>query len=147
MKATNILALDKSKSLVSSLLKALDKSKSAILASNLAFKRMLVAFTSLWMRGGLQPLCSLFGHAHQCFYSDRLVMEGATRSSVLFCHQVTLVHGEVRGGEYYEGWIGGLANGGSCLCIFEGLTWYSGFRSSMQVGTATQVKFRVLLSG
>jgi hypothetical protein len=42
---------------VSLLLKALDKPKSAILASNLTFNRMLEAFTSLWMTGGLQPLC------------------------------------------------------------------------------------------
>jgi hypothetical protein len=56
-----------------------------------------------------------------------------------------LVHGEVRGGEYHEGRIGGLAIGGLSLYTVEGLSWCSGFRgSSMQVGAATQVKFRVL---
>jgi hypothetical protein len=57
-----------------------------------------------------------------------------------------LVHGEVRDGEYHENRIGGLANGGSSLCTIEGLACCSGFRSSsMQVGAATHVKFRVLL--
>jgi hypothetical protein len=31
----------------------------------------------------------IFGRAHPCFFSDRLVLEGATRISVLCCHQVT----------------------------------------------------------
>jgi hypothetical protein len=54
------------------------------------------------------------------------------------------VHDEVRGGEYHECWIGGLAVGGSSLCTIEGLVWRSGFRStSLQVGATTQVKFRV----
>jgi hypothetical protein len=56
-----------------------------------------------------------------------------------------LVHGELRDGEYHEDRIGGLANGGLSLCTVEGLAWCSGFRSSsMQVGAATRVKFRVL---
>ena len=31
----------------------------------------------------------VFGRAHPCFYSDRLVLEGAARSSLLCCHQMT----------------------------------------------------------
>jgi hypothetical protein len=49
-----------------------------------------------------------------------------------------LVHGEVRGEEYHEGRIGGLAVGGSSLYTVEGLAWCSGFySSSMQAGAAT----------
>jgi hypothetical protein len=31
----------------------------------------------------------VFGRAHPCFYSDRLVLERVSRSSVLCCHQRT----------------------------------------------------------
>jgi hypothetical protein len=56
-----------------------------------------------------------------------------------------LVHGEVRGGEYHEGRIGGLAIGGLSLYTVEGFPWCFGFHnSSMQVGAATHVKFRIL---
>jgi hypothetical protein len=57
-----------------------------------------------------------------------------------------LVHGKVRGGEYHEGWIGGLAiNGGSSLCVVVGFAWCSGVCSNnMKVDAAVQVKFRIL---
>jgi hypothetical protein len=56
-----------------------------------------------------------------------------------------LIHGEVRRREYHEVQIGGLANWDLSLRAVEGLAWCSGLRSSgMQVGAATQVKFRVL---
>jgi hypothetical protein len=49
-----------------------------------------------------------------------------------------LVHGEIRGG--------GLAMKVqvSMICDIEGLAWCSGFRGSMQVWAATQMKFKVL---
>jgi hypothetical protein len=49
-----------------------------------------------------------------------------------------LFHGEVRGEEYHEGRIGGLAVGGLSLYAIDGLAWCSGFcSSSMQVGATT----------
>jgi hypothetical protein len=79
-----------------------------------------------------------------------LVLEGAARSSVLCWQQMTfwsMVY-QRRIISWKPVWstnIGWLSRG-----VVEGFAWYSGSRkSNMQVGgsnTATQVKFRVLLS-
>jgi hypothetical protein len=47
------------------------------------------------------------------------VSEGASRSSILSCHTVTLVLDEVRGGEYHDDLIGRSSNGGQSLATFD----------------------------
>jgi hypothetical protein len=82
-------------------------------------------------------------HTHAFILTDWFWRERREALSFVAIRQL-LVHGEVRGREYHEGRIGGLAIGGSSLYTVKGLAWCCGFHnSSMQVGAATHVKFRV----
>jgi hypothetical protein len=78
----------------------------------------------------------IFGHAHPCFYSDCLVLS---------CHQVTFCPWWSK--RWRISWRPDWRTnyGGLSLCTIERLLDFSGFRcSSIKVGMAAQVKFRVL---
>jgi hypothetical protein len=86
----------------------------------------------------------VFGHAHPCFYSNRLVLKGAARSSILCCHLITI--GPWWSQRWQISWRQDWRTSyvGLSLCTVEGLSWCSRFHNSnMNVGAAAQVKFRV----
>ena len=52
--------------------KILDRLKSASLALKFSFNKIFVVFTSLWIIGGLQPLCK---YSNPTFHSKKLFLE------------------------------------------------------------------------